>query len=370
MSGESASPASGPRDYVRKETFLARYPRKLKLVVAGGVLCLPLVFYVLVDHYRAGQSVSTPAIQGVSSHDSSVKRADYEERSAPKPQIEKTQQALEAARINDAEDRNERMVPAPEKNLTEITSVGELPRIGDDGRKPWQVYARPFDSRDNRPRIAVVILDLGLSRTATDEAIIKLPAGVTLAFDGQSLAAGAWLARARQDGHETLLSLPMEPFDFPNSDPGPGSLLTNLPNSDNIKRLRSFLRVGTGYVGITTSSGSRFTSDPVKMTPVLEEIGRRGLLLFDSRVAPHSVAKDLAKNFSVPASSATLQIDRDLSPKAIDSALAQLERSARISGRAVGVAYPLPVTIDRLERWIKKMPEKDLVLAPVSAVVE
>jgi polysaccharide deacetylase 2 family uncharacterized protein YibQ len=34
--------------------------------------------------------------------------------------------------------------------------------------------------------------------------------------------------RARADQHELLLQVPMEPFDYPDNDPGPQTLLTSL----------------------------------------------------------------------------------------------------------------------------------------------
>jgi polysaccharide deacetylase 2 family uncharacterized protein YibQ len=31
-------------------------------------------------------------------------------------------------------------------------------------------------------------------------------------------------SRAREDGHEVMLQVPMEPFDYPDNDPGPHTL--------------------------------------------------------------------------------------------------------------------------------------------------
>ena len=245
-----------------------------------------------------------------------------------------------------------------------------MPRIGEDGRQPWQVYARPFNTADKRPRVSIVIVDLGLSRVVSDAAIDRLPPNVTLAFDVQSPVVGAWCARARQSGHETLLMVPMEPFDYPRSDPGPNTLLSNLPNSDNIQRLQWALRQATGYVGITTLSGSRFTTDPDKIKPVLEELRQRGLMVFDARVAPHSAIADLAHDARVPVAVETQRIDQNLSPAAIDTALNQLEQTARLTGRAVGMAAPLPVVIDRLVPWIKQLHQDGVALAPLSAMTQ
>jgi polysaccharide deacetylase 2 family uncharacterized protein YibQ len=268
------------------------------------------------------------------------------------------------------EDETIKLSSAPDVNLVEETVEGSLPKIGEDGRKPWQVYARPFDRSDKRPRVTIIITDLGLSRVATDATIERLPKAATLAFDAQSQVVGAWLGRARQAGHETILSVPMEPFDYPRSDPGPNTLLTNLPNSDNIARLNWSLRQGSGYIGIMTVTGSRFTTSPDKLRPVLDALKRRGLILFDARVAPKSVAVDLAHEMGVPGAVATLKLDADPSPEAIDKALKQLEQGAQLSGSAIGIAAPLPVTLERIEKWAKGLTKRGIVMAPLSAVVE
>ena len=129
------------------------------------------------------------------------------------------------------------LAPAPDPALVEQSAFGPLPRIGADGREPWQVYARPFDTSDQRPRVAIVISGLGRSAAATEAAIQGLPGAVTLAFlpYGQNLQHLINLARAA--GHEILLNLPMEPIDYPINDPGPNTLLTALSIEQNQNRL-------------------------------------------------------------------------------------------------------------------------------------
>jgi polysaccharide deacetylase 2 family uncharacterized protein YibQ len=297
-------------------------------------------------------------------------RKDADASAASTPNVAGTTGNAGVEILNQQDDRSIKMSPAPDMGLSEDRSDGSLPRISEDGRQPWQVYARPFNTADKRPRIAIVIVDMGLSRAATDAAISRLPANVTLAFDSQSPVIGAWCARARQDGHETLLMVPMEPFDYPRSDPGPNTLLTNLPNSDNLQRLYAALREATGYVGVTTLSGSRFTTSPEKLATVLDVLHQRGLMIFDARVAPHSAVTDMAYNMHVPAAAATARIDANPSPEAIDAALDQLAKTARLTGRAVGIAAPLPVVLDRLQVWLKDLPQNGIALAPISAMTQ
>ncbi len=355
------------------ETFLARYPRKLKLFVLV-LLLAGLSFPLWGDAVFAVKlSAPTPPVEAKNDEPALLPEEKIEARApTPLPEARKpeTEEEKAAAARNDAEAAVSRLPEAPDPGLIEEARGGVLPRTGVDGRKPWIVYARPFDRGDPRPKIALIVGDMGLSRVATDAALRRLPPTVTLAFDAQGDAVEAWLKRARQDGYETLLSLPMEPLDFPRSDPGPNALLTSLPNADNIERLQDFLKRGAGYVGVTSLTGSRFTSDPEKLQPVLEEIGKRGLLLLDFRLAAQGVAADLARRLKIPSASCALTIDIDPAPRSIDSALAQLEKIALMEGRAVAMASPLPVTLERIELWAKGLAARGLVLAPVSAIVE
>ena len=52
-----------------------------------------------------------------------------------------------------------------------------------------------------------------------------------------------------------LLQVPMEPFDYPDNDPGPQTLLTSLDAGQNIDRLHWLMSRFQGYVGIVNYHG-------------------------------------------------------------------------------------------------------------------
>ena len=137
---------------------------------------------------------------------------------------------------------------------------GLLPKICVDGRRPWQVYARPFNNSEPRPRVAIVLSGLGLSSAATESAIQGLPGGVTLAFHPYADNLQQWINLARAAGHEVLINLPLEPLDYPKDDPGPQALFTAFKPVENIERLNWALSRVTGYTGVSTHMGSRFTT--------------------------------------------------------------------------------------------------------------
>jgi len=278
-------------------------------------------------------------------------------------------QAGSAAASPPGYNRGQALAPAPDADLIERSPTGFLPVIGRDGRQPWQVYARPFDLNDKRPRVAVIISNLGVSATQTDAAINHLPAGATLAYQPYSRRLGEWINLSRAAGHEVMLALPMEPADYPRNDPGPNALLTALEPAKNLERLNWVLSQGTGYVGLVGYAGSRFTAAREDMMPVLDTLKRRGLLYVDSHETAQTVVPALAADAKLPFVSSNRGIDRDPTRAGVDKRLAELEDIARRNGSAVGIGSPFPVTFERIALWAQGLEDRGLVLAPVSAVV-
>jgi len=266
--------------------------------------------------------------------------------------------------------KSQGLAPAPDPALVERGAQGPLPIIGPDGRKPWQVYARPFDRGDRRPRIAVILAGLGQSSAATETAIDDLPGGVTLAFNPYAPRLEEWIDRARAAGHEVLLSLAMEPVEYPRIDPGPHTLLVALEAKQNLERTQWVLSRVTGYIGTISAAGSRFTTSKSDLLPVLDELKSRGLMFVDRRVTERSVAAALAKSIGLPRASCDLTLDQQASRDAIDARLAELETLARQNGVAVGAGDSYPVTIERIARWAPGLEQKGIALAPISAIAD
>jgi polysaccharide deacetylase 2 family uncharacterized protein YibQ len=265
----------------------------------------------------------------------------------------------------------EALPPAPDPALVERTALGPLPVVGPDGRKPWQAYAHPFDRTDKRPRIAVLLTGLGLSGAATEAAINDLPGAVTLGFNPYAPKLDEWLGYARAAGHEVFLSLAMEPVDYPRVDPGPHTLLISLDRQQNLERLNWVMSRVTGYVGVVSAAGSRFTTSQADLLPILDEIKARGLMFVDSRSTENSVAGALSKSIGLPRAVSDLALDQQqVSRDAIDQRLQQLERLAHQTGVAVGLGEVYPVTIERLAQWIPGLERRGIALAPVSATAD
>jgi uncharacterized protein len=263
------------------------------------------------------------------------------------------------------------LVPAPDSRLVEMSRYGILPRVGADGARPAEVYARPVEMdaalKAGAPRIVIVVGGLGLSRSITEQAISSLPPGITLGFApyGRDLSASA--AQARASGHEIILQAPMEPMDFPQTNPGPHLLLTTADPAANTDSLHWLMSRFPGYVGIGNFLGAKFTADVKSFSPVLQEVGERGLIYLDDGSSPQSLAMSLAAQDNVPAAKADIILDA--SPDGIDAALVQLEATARSKGLAIGVASALPESLEKIGRFARSAQADGLALVPLSAAV-
>ena len=254
----------------------------------------------------------------------------------------------------------------PDDALVETGSYGPLPKIAADGRRPLEVYSRPYDGRGDA-RIALVVGGLGVDRDTTERAIRNLPGTVTLAFAPYGDNMAAWLEMARANGHEILLQVPLDPYSYPSVDPGPHTLTTDATADQNVDHLHWLLSRMTTYVGVINYMGARFTSETAALAPVLEEIGSRGLVYVDDGSSPRSQTAAMAIG-RAPFLQADAVLDADLSAAAIDSRLADLQTIARERGHAVATATAFPVTIERIAAFAKVAADRGITLVPVSAL--
>jgi polysaccharide deacetylase 2 family uncharacterized protein YibQ len=253
--------------------------------------------------------------------------------------------------------------------LVEQSQYGPLPKVGTDGKRPSEVYAAQSryagKAAPGEPaRVAILVEGIGLPDGVTMDVIKGLPASVSVACGAYGRNLQEWILKARDAGHEVLLQIPLEPENYPTSDPGPHTLLTTLPPEENVKRLQWLMSRYTGYVGVTNHMGAKFEATQASLAPVLEEVKSRGLLYLDDGSVQGSTAGQIASTIGLDYSVANVQIDGDMA-----KGLAELEALAKQKGAAIGVASAKPATVKQLAEWASTLEAKGIVLVPVSAAV-
>ena len=258
-----------------------------------------------------------------------------------------------------------------EQKLLDTSRHGAIPKVGADGSRPAAAYAKPRAlnaTQKNFPRIAIVIGSIGVSASGTADAFSKLPAAVSFAIAPYGADLDKLAERARGENHEVLLQVPMEPFDYPDNDPGPQTLLAALTGDQNVDRLHWLMSRFQGYVGLVSYMGARFTASEQALSPVMREAGKRGLIYVDDGASSRSVAGQIAGGQNLPFAKTDIVLDAVPTPVEIDRALARLEMTARDGGSAVGYATAQPATIARIAEWAQKLEGRGFVLVPITMV--
>jgi len=256
--------------------------------------------------------------------------------------------------------------------LLENSRHGMIP-VAADGLTPFRAYAAGSDADRARaaqmPCVAIVLTGLGVGAAKTADAVTKLPGAVTLAFTPYGADPEKLAERARAQKHELLLQLPMEPFEYPDNDPGPQTLLTSLPGEQNLDRLYWHLSRIQGFVGVTNFMGARFVAADAAMQPLMRELAKRGLAYLDDGSSPRSVAPRVAEGVQMPFARADAVLDQVPTSAEIDRALQRLEVIARERGAAIGVATALPASIDRIAAWAKTLEGRGILLVPLTTAM-
>ncbi|WP_375548016.1 divergent polysaccharide deacetylase family protein [Oceanicaulis alexandrii] len=259
--------------------------------------------------------------------------------------------------------------PAPLEGFYENGPGGPLPIINASGVRPDQAYAMDFDGAADVPTVSVIVGGLGLSESLTTRAIEALPAEVTLSFAPYADDLQTWINRARADGHEVLLELPMEPFDYPNNDPGPHTLLVDASATENSRRLTWLLSRTAGYVGVANYLGARLGAAEGPLTEIFTALEDRGLSIFHDGAGRRAILSQAGRQADARMTIADRVVDSDPTPRAIDGRLLELEALALQNGSALGSGFAYPATVDTVAAWADGLEGRGYQLAPASFVM-
>jgi polysaccharide deacetylase 2 family uncharacterized protein YibQ len=258
---------------------------------------------------------------------------------------------------------------APVAGLTERVNGLSLPRISADGQAPADVYARPFANPGNQPVVALVIGGLGINSTHTKAAIEELPPEVTLSFAPDAGNLQYWVNKAREQGHEVLIEVPMESFEYGRMKMHPQTLLAGDTGDRNLPRLERLLSRASGYFGIINYQGAKFAEDPGAVGPVLQTLRDRGIALVEDGSFKNGAFDEAAGRTQVKFTRAAATIDAKLTADDIRTELLGLETLAKENGASMGAGYAFPLTIEIAKDWTQDMQKRGVVLAPVSALI-
>ncbi len=215
------------------------------------------------------------------------------------------------------------------------------------------------------PRVAVIVDDLGARRDVFDPLRdIRRPLTVAIL---PGLPLSQWTAReAAQAGMEVILDLPMEPYRFPEVDPGPGALLMAMGPQELQAQVGAHLASVPGAVGVTNHMGSRMTEDRARMRTVLAVLAGRRLFLVDGLASNLSVAYDEAKALGLRAGRRQIVVDHAAGEAGDRVRWDEVAWWAERRGEAIVIAHGHPLTARLLREYVPRWEARGIRLVPVS----
>ncbi len=230
----------------------------------------------------------------------------------------------------------------------------------------FERYARSFVNTENKPTVSIIVGGLGINRRRTQAAISELPPEITLSFAPTSANLQSWVRKARAAGHEVLIELPMEPYEYGRERPHPQVLQVSAGSEANTQRLKTLLARVRGYAGVMNYQGGKFATSAEAAGPVFDILGDKGLAFFEDGSLTRSVFEASAIRQDVTFGKAGAWIDARPEADEISTQLMTLEAQALETGAAMGMGMSYPVTVDLLKDWTQGLEAKGIVLAPAS----
>lgn len=207
------------------------------------------------------------------------------------------------------------------------------------------------------PKIAIVIDDLGHDKETASE-FIALDAPLTLAFLPQARYAREMSLLAKNQGKEVLLHLPMEPHNYPKTNPGPGALLVDMAEEDVRSAIERAITEFPFALGANNHMGSRFTENREKMAITLNVLKKHGLYFMDSLTTPNSAGPSVALEIGVPCIQRNVFLDNEVFEDSIKQQVSRLVQQAQTKGKAVGSAHPYPLSLKVLRESLPSLKKK------------
>lgn len=240
----------------------------------------------------------------------------------------------------------------------------------------WQTYsslsATPMVVPAGAPRMALVIDDMGGNWEASQAMLALLPPEATLAVLPYVPQARQLAQQARNEGHEVLVHLPMEPHGEGRTAPnaGPTALRVGHSAAALAQNMTTNLTPLAGLaMGVNNHMGSRFTEWPDGMRHLLVRLQQEGLMFLDSKTAANTATGRAKQGLNLPVLTRDVFLDHVETEAAVRTQLQRAVAMAKQRGRVIVIGHPLPATLAVLKADLPWLVSSGVVLVPLSQLL-
>lgn len=243
------------------------------------------------------------------------------------------------------------------KNIQTISSLLDksiknllLPKISDEGLKPWIEYGNFINVQPNFKKVALVISGVGFDEKISDRVYGIYESEVSMSFSPYAINKSSAILTAREKGHETYADIILSSKNYLKEDTGPLSLNLTATTKELKEKLNTILNTKSPIGGVVIRDGHLEEDNKNMMSAILNILKNKGLLVVD---ATSSSIIDNLKIKHLPRQKADVVIDKDMKKNEILNALKKAETIAFNKGQVLVVADPKPIILTALYNWIE-----------------
>ena len=218
-----------------------------------------------------------------------------------------------------------------------------------------------------RPQIALIIDDIGQSRTRARE-FMKMDIALTFSILPHLPYSCELAEEMNRVGYEVMLHQPMEPYSTA-QDPGPGALYVGDGPQRITEIMESNIHNIPHAVGVNNHMGSKFTESSVDVSDALKIVKQKDLFFVDSWTSSHSKARDISKSYGIPTLRRRIFLDNLREESAVMIELNRLKQCALRVGQVVGIGHPVSSTARAIKRFARDRRNADIELVSVSELL-
>lgn len=214
--------------------------------------------------------------------------------------------------------------------------------------------------------VSIIIDDMGLSKYSSNFIEFK-PFQLSLSFLPYAENLSAQVQKTRENGHEIMLHMPMEPLFKKVDDP----YLIRVSDDHDVskKLLTEAIDLIPEASGINNHMGSKVTSSAQKMQALMPLIKQKGLYFVDSKTVSSSVAEKIALEMSVPTIGRDVFLDHAGDKKNVTARLHETASRAQKYGFALAIGHPSKKTHDALSRFAKDDMAQNLIFVSTGELI-
>ena len=250
-----------------------------------------------------------------------------------------------------------------EKSLTLSLEAWLNPRLG------YHLHFRKPISRRAPAKVAIIIDDIGSNITLL-QSLLTVEHPLTLSIIPNLPYSDEAARLGHRKGWEIMLHLPMEPDNYPQTDPGEEAILSSMSQSEVERVIEENVRSIPYLKGMNNHMGSRITRDRGAISRVLTSAHKYRLFFIDSRTSEDSIAYEVARDMEIPSAVRTIFLDEVAEVSHSEKQLLRLGELAQLNGYAIGIGHIYPSTIEALKRTLPLLDKKGVKLVFASEVVQ